>query len=441
MRLVKQSITLAHILQEKRLSKVRWHLLYPEANGTQPAARIIYRRVIHSKDGSRELRNLLNGFGSAGSRGGEKGARGAHFSGGGFRHVYDPSGRKQYCMVKMRYSYKAASHKKFIDTYMPQKNKEQVIEKPVLFGCDGYEQRMTNLHFKFIISPESDKAPLKEAVKAFIEKTNFETGYRLDWKAVIHTDTAHPHAHILVNGNDLKGKPVKFKKDFIRRRSHQITQDIITAMIGERTQEQITLSKSKSITAARWTSHDEKISMLVKPIQDDRFGCAIYPVSEELSRRLSFLAELGLAEYHNGLYKLEKRWDKSLTAAGRYNSFLTVREDLKWSSAHNLHLYTDTTGAISGTVRKVSVMDDEGVWNNSIVVENKELKKAWYVPLYNPPRKKLEGKEVTVEMTHNSKGLLVPVITAVDTAGERSPYRRGEHRSSRDSGSGSRSKD
>ena len=325
---------------------------------------------------------------------------------------YDPSKRKQFAVVKMRYGMKAASHRKFLEQYMPQKNKPEVTVKPERFGTAGYEERMTGKHFKFIISPESDRVPMKKLVEAWIAAAELDSGYTLDWQAVIHTDTGHPHAHILINGRDLHGENVKFDRDFVKRRSHQAAADIVTAMIGERTAEQIRLSGERSITADRWTGHDEKIKRLCT-----RNGGTGFPevnaVTEELSLRLRHLQDLKLAVYNGRkrTYRLEKNWEETLRAAGRYNSFLAVRDELLWTVPSDMELYTDTTGPVSGEVRKIYTMNDEDVWNNALVIENRQLHRAWYVPLYNPEYRKLEGTEISVSMTHNSKGLLVPVIT------------------------------
>jgi hypothetical protein len=61
-------------------------------------------------------------------------------------------------------------HRKFLTQYLPQENKSRVTEKPQLFGYAGdgagggedpvtaYQGRMTGRHFKFIISPENQRA-------------------------------------------------------------------------------------------------------------------------------------------------------------------------------------------------------------------------------------------------------------------------------------------
>ena len=154
--------------------------------------------------------------------------RGAHFSksgGGGFSGAgsyrgWDPDSDKQFVMVKMRYSDKLDSHQKFLEEYITQEKKEGVAVKPVVFtgklnpfasggerkvvygqeALEEYKSKMVGRHYKFIISPDSKDVPLEQFTTAYMHRIQREMGMRLDWLAAIHTDTGHPHVHILVNG-------------------------------------------------------------------------------------------------------------------------------------------------------------------------------------------------------------------------------------------------
>jgi hypothetical protein len=339
-------------------------------------------------------------------------------------------------MVKMRYSFKISSHLQFLEKYMPQKNKDEVKNKPSLFGnvtLEEYKQRITGKHFKFIISPESDKIPLESFTRAWIEKAEQQLGYKFVWQAVIHKDTGHPHVHILINGNDMNGRYIKkIPQDFIKNQSHIIASEIATSMIGPRSTEEITLANARTIEADRFTNYDQQILEQSTPIEDGRFALSLRPVTDALKKRLSHLRELNLAEYDadSDRYKLEKDFADKLHFAGRYNSFLQARNKLQFTLPENLTLYTADAGKITGTVREVYRMNDEDVWNNAVVVENEQLHKAWYVPLFNPPSNKIkEGGSIELNEYTNSKGLLVPGITLLDACGnsEKPGGRRGKH--------------
>lgn len=195
---------------------------------------------------------------------------------------WNPESDKQFVMVKMRYSDKLDSHNKFLQDYITQQNKEEVKVKPTVFSArlnpfsnsgqrkvvygqeavEDYKSCMTGRHYKFIISPDSSKVPMEEFTTAFMHRMQAEMGVKLDWVAAVHTDTGHPHVHILVNGATADGFTPKrlFRKDFVSHRCRIIASDIVTDMIGVRSAEQKRQSLDKSFTSLRWTNHDKLIA-------------------------------------------------------------------------------------------------------------------------------------------------------------------------------------
>ncbi|MDY3754647.1 MAG: relaxase/mobilization nuclease domain-containing protein [Treponema sp.] len=357
--------------------------------------------------------------------------RGAHFSksgGGGFSGAgsyrgWDPNSDKQFVMVKMRYSDKLDSHQKFLEEYITQEKKEGVAVKPVVFtgklnpfasggerkvvygqeALEEYKSKMVGRHYKFIISPDSKDVPLEQFTTAYMHRIQREMGMRLDWLAAIHTDTGHPHVHILVNGRTAEGlEPSRlFRKDFIRHRCRTIASDIATNMIGPRTDEQKKIAREKIFEALRWTPNDQHI-------QEASQDGLVVPANEFMRRRLDFLTTKGLAQFKDGKYILDKKWDEILVNTGRYNSFLEAREELKWTDKANLELFSGK-GKIQGKVTKLYCMNEEYQHNNGLLVEDGKGQ-AWFVPLFNPPPAQFAGKNVIIENQANSKGLLVPKI-------------------------------
>ena len=304
--------------------------------------------------------------------------RGAHFSkaknghtgsfsgSGSHAHTgWNPDSDKQFVMVKMRYSDKFDSHQKFVEEYITQEKKEEVKVKPVVFtgklnpfarggerqvvygkdAVEAYKSKMVGRHYKFIISPDSKDVPLEQFTTAYMHRIQSEMGMRLDWIAAIHNDTAHPHVHILVNGKTADGlEPKKlFRKDFIRHRCRAIASEITTNLIGPRTEEQKRLAREKIFEALRWTPNDLNIQEAVK-------DGIVVPTNELMHRRLDFLKTKGLAQFKDGKFILDKKWDEILVNTGRYNSFLEAREELKWTDKVNLELFCGK-GKIQGKVR------------------------------------------------------------------------------------------
>ena len=348
---------------------------------------------------------------------------GSNFSSGGSHRGWNPDSDKQFVMVKMRYSDKLDSHQKFLEEYITQEKKEEVKVKPVVFtgklnpfarggdrrvvygqeAVEEYKSKMTGRHYKFIISPDSKDVPLEQFTTAFMHRMQSEMGMKLDWIAAIHTDTGHPHVHILINGKTADGlEPSRlFRKDFIRHRCRTIASEITTNMIGHRTDEQKKLSREKVLEALRWTPLDQQI------LEAEKDGI-VAPVNEFMRRRLDFLKTKELAQFKDGRYILDKKCDEILVNTGRYNSYLEAREELKWTDKANLELFCGK-GKIQGKVTKLYRMNEEWQHNNGLLVEDGKGQ-AWFVPLFNPPPTKFAGKSVIIENQANSKGLLVPKI-------------------------------
>lgn len=376
---------------------------------------LLWQKRVYKKDDMREffkLCKMLDGLCSAKRRA----AYGA--SGGG------RGGAAQRCIVKCRIGEDMAAHRKFLNEYMPQKGKEGVEEKPELFGgaiegggaADAYLKRVAGRHFKFIISPESQHVDVEALARTLVKRMEAAAGRKFSWLAVVHKDTAHKHAHLLINGVDREGREVRFSRDFIKRTMREMSRRICTQMIGERTRGEMEAERSGLYKRCGWSQLDEELRARESGLaaEGGRWGGEVRePFDEVLRKRLERLVELGLAERKEGgkhAYLMERGWVEALKAAGRYNSFLKARGEVAGS---RLELYGRDSGAVRGRVRRIYVMNDEENWNHAAVIEDAEKGKAWYVPLYYEPDRGLLGKEARCEMRERRNGPLAPAIRVV----------------------------
>ena len=351
------------------------------------------------------------------------------------------SERKQPCIVKMFYGTDKRIHKNFLREYMTQQNKDEVDEKPKLFnaGYDEvpeeellrYEQNMDNLHFRFIISPDSQKVPLKNLVRSFISQLEKATGFSFTWMAVEHHNTEKQHSHVLINGIDKKtGKKIRFDRSVIRETARNLAVNICTDLVGLQTQEQVNAMKERQPFAYRYTNLDRNIESLLtifdppKSFEDGVYESEIICRDELMRKRLSTLVDMGLARCFSKnippVYYLEKKWADKLRSAGRYNTFLKARRDLRYTPSYNLEQYTKDTGKIEGVVTQCIVQNDDDAWNNAVVVENRQLGKSWYLPLKSFPKEDVLGAAVQIAVERNQHGLLSPNIRVVGGRNERS---------------------
>jgi hypothetical protein len=328
----------------------------------------------------------------------------------------------QRCMVKLRIGKTMKAHLKFIAEYLPQKNKEAVTEKPQLFGPENngealaeYEKAMTGKHFKFIISPESQRVDTKALVRTLVKRMEAATGHRFYWVAAEHTDTAHKHAHLLINGTDKNGNEIFFDRTFLTQTIREMSRQICTSLIGTRTKEEIQQSVAGTYKAYRYTFIDESIKRIERPYEGggETFESQVTAAGDLDYKRLAFLSDLGLAEQdasRKSRFYLERNWKAKLKWMGRYNSYLDARKSLLHSEKTSLDLFTEHTGPIEGKVTKIYKMNDEDSWNHALLVENKDAGKAWYVPLFYEPSGRFLNAHITCRPEQNSSGLTRPQI-------------------------------
>jgi len=58
---------------------------------------------------------------------------------------------------------------------------------------------------------------LKDTTRALMAQMEEDLGTRLDWVAVDHFDTAHPHTHIIARGVTHDGKGLNIAGEYISR--------------------------------------------------------------------------------------------------------------------------------------------------------------------------------------------------------------------------------
>jgi len=153
--------------------------------------------------------------------------------------------------------------------------------------------------FKVIISPEDSDVDFQRTASEMIARIQQDTGAPVEWAGVVHRNTDHPHAHLIVRGLLPSGEPLQLPPMLIRRGLREAVQTSLTQQLGPRTMEDIQRQKQVELTANRVTPLDRRIAKRSKSLPDDRgysyTGIVANP--GELAR-LRHLKELGLAKRH-----------------------------------------------------------------------------------------------------------------------------------------------
>ena len=331
---------------------------------------------------------------------------------------------RQKCVVKMNYSKSIKAHYKQLNEYLVREGTDIDGGKAKLYGTDldEYKSNMVGKNFRIFLSPQSDKINLKDMTEQFIKKLERQTGYSFYWQAANHYNTAHPHAHLLINGKDKNGKDVEIPRDIVKTFMREYARDICTSQIGYRTAGEISIEKEKELEAQRFT----KLDLNIKEIGGDsgRINTnQIYSDRERILTRLENLRKLGMCTYEKGAYHLSAQWEENLRANARYNTFLAARSELKYTDPSKLRVYTGEHGTISGKVTKIYRLEDDASDNHAVVIESMDGKTAYFVPLFKAPllhdgkekTRLKEGETVSIKTYESQKGRLTPVIFKKDS--------------------------
>ncbi|UPK34636.1 DUF3363 domain-containing protein [Bradyrhizobium sp. 186] len=158
-------------------------------------------------------------------------------------------------------------------------------------------------HFRFIVSPDDagELASLRSFTRELMDQASRDLGTRLDWLAVDHWNTEHPHIHILVRGRTDDGADLVISRDYIAMGLRARASDLVTRELGPRSELEIRQSLEADTTAERWTRLDRTLAReagTANGVIDLRFEreAGRDPLREIRIGRMRTLERLGLAE-------------------------------------------------------------------------------------------------------------------------------------------------
>ncbi|RVM16509.1 relaxase/mobilization nuclease domain-containing protein [Sinorhizobium meliloti] len=144
-------------------------------------------------------------------------------------------------------------------------------EKARLFGPGGddadpkaFAERCEDdrHHFRFIVSPDDavEMADLKRFTRELVGQMEKDLGTRLDWVAVDHWNTEHPHVHLIVRGVRDDGENLVISRDYIKEGMRDRARDLITQDLGPRTDHEIRRTIERQVESERWTNLDRQLA-------------------------------------------------------------------------------------------------------------------------------------------------------------------------------------
>jgi type IV secretory pathway VirD2 relaxase len=187
--------------------------------------------------------------------------------------------------------------------------------------------------FRFIVSPEDaiDIGDLKAFTRELMSQVERDLGTRLEWVAVDHWDTEHPHIHIVLRGADEAGHDLIIAREYISRGIRVRAAELATEWLGERTERDIRVALTREVNQERWTSLDREIQGQVREQMIDFRSDAIDVEGRHhrslLIGRLDQLVDMGLADKTEpGVWQLHPEAEPTLRAMGERGDIIRTMQ-------------------------------------------------------------------------------------------------------------------
>ena len=179
--------------------------------------------------------------------------------------------------------------------------------------------------FRFIVAPEdgAEYDDLKPLIRRWMKQVEQDLGTKLDWVAVDHFNTGHPHAHVVVRGKDELGRDLVIARNYMTHGLRERAVQLVDLDLGPRSPDELHRAAAREIEQERFTGIDRRlirsvgVDGLVRPVHADG-------VEQSLrAGRLQTLGRMGLAiEEQRGSWRLSADLEPVLRRMGEKNDII-----------------------------------------------------------------------------------------------------------------------
>jgi type IV secretory pathway VirD2 relaxase len=112
--------------------------------------------------------------------------------------------------------------------------------------------------FRFIVAPEDGDqlSDLRGFTRDVMRQMEEDLSTPLDWVAVDHFNTGHPHSHIILRGRDEEGKDLIIAQDYITDGVRMRAQERVTLELGRESDRELRAKLKAEVSAERFTRID-----------------------------------------------------------------------------------------------------------------------------------------------------------------------------------------
>jgi type IV secretory pathway VirD2 relaxase len=231
--------------------------------------------------------------------------------------------------------------------------------------------------FRFIVSAEEgvELSDLRATARDLMKQMEADLGTKLDWIAVDHHNTGHPHTHIIVRGVTDDGKTLNIAGDYIAHGVRERAGEVVTRELGRQTEQEVTRNLEREVDADRFTRLDR---MLIAEQRSRNEFADLRPDRDMLNslrqnkalliQRARKLERMGLAtEVEPGRWIVSPRAEPALRELGERGDIIkTMHRALNRESLSDARPITSfvlhrekTTGPVIGRVLDKGLAGDE----------------------------------------------------------------------------------
>jgi type IV secretory pathway VirD2 relaxase len=143
-----------------------------------------------------------------------------------------------------------------------ERGKVYSAERDTADGRAFLERGREDRHqFRFIVSAEDgvELDELRQTTRDLMAQMEVDLETKLDWIAVDHHNTGHPHSHILVRGVTDDGRILNIAGDYIAHGIRERASEIVTLELGRQTDIEVTDQLRREVEAERFTRLDRML--------------------------------------------------------------------------------------------------------------------------------------------------------------------------------------
>jgi Protein of unknown function (DUF3363) len=178
---------------------------------------------------------------------------------------------------------------------------------PVASLLARWQRAADERFFKIIVSAEfGERLDLQQHTRRLLDRMEKDLARALEWVAVAHYNTEHPHVHIALRGRDRNGAMLRLERDYIRSGIRRHAEDLATEVLGYRTERDAQEARNREVYASRFTSLDRMIQksqggQVPSFAVSTRVSGSVLSesqriIQQQLTARLAHLEKMGLAQ-------------------------------------------------------------------------------------------------------------------------------------------------